>query len=99
MAFSAAVDPIFSKEMRQVITTETVTERRGICILGSTYSEGISRDSASLWERLTVANQPENGSPLSRANDHSCREAVASTLIALNTIVMIIIDTMTSVAA
>lgn len=48
--------------------------------------------------RLTCESIPWNGTPLSRANDHNCREPVATSLIVLEVSVTMRMVTMTLVA-
>lgn len=101
IALRAVVEPRFMQASSDVMMKEMRTDRNGMFQPGVTWVQIISskevlQDSTG---RLTCAIQPENGKPLSLANDHSCREAVATSLMQHEVKQTTTMDTMALVAA
>jgi hypothetical protein len=94
-AFSATCDPMLIIDSSTVMTRDTITELRGMFQPGVTWwllvniaesaplvsgaTEGPEQERT--W--LTYAKKDEQGSPSSRANDQSWRDAVATSVIVL----------------
>src|SRR5436190_13370462 len=102
MANRATVEPILIKERRIVTPRETRTALRGMFQPGVTWIRLAHTDQNGPQNRnwfLTYDNDPEKGSPPSRAKDHNCLEAVATSLMVQAVSVTMRIVTMAYVAA
>lgn len=85
MALRATCDPMLISERRMVTPRETITEFKGMFHPGVTcqYSQLELFQIFGFFDRPTYAKKDENGMPSSRANDHSCRDAVATSVMVL----------------
>ena len=98
IAFRAVVEPRLMQAIREATTSETPTAWIGMFQPGVTLQLLAQEDSGE-YSLLTLEMNTEPGSPRSRANDHICREAVATSLMHEAVSRMTTIATMVLVAA
>lgn len=86
IAFRAVSEPMLIREIREVARSDTNTALRGMFQFGGTYAMIVSGKRFH-WkgneQYLTLARALWKGTPPSRAKDHSWREPVAISLMAL----------------